>query len=30
VLREGVFHRDEGAQEEIAKLPDRIRKDNAR
>lgn len=30
VLREGVFHRDEGADEEIAKLPDRITKDRLR
>lgn len=28
VLREGVFHRDEGAKEEIAKLPDRIARDH--
>ncbi len=27
VLREGVFHRDEGADEAIDKLPDRITKD---
>lgn len=26
VLREGVMHRDEGADEAIAKLPDRIAK----
>ncbi len=26
VLREGVLHRDEGADEAIAKLPDRIAK----
>lgn len=30
VLREGVFHRDEGADEEIDKLPDRITKDHGR
>ncbi len=30
VLREGVFHRDEGSHEEIAKLPDRITKDRSR
>ena len=29
VLREGVFHRDERAMEEIARLPDRITKDRA-
>jgi hypothetical protein len=26
VLREGVFHRDEGAEEAIDKLPDRVAK----
>ncbi len=30
VLREGVFQRDEGAKEEIAKLPDRITKSHKR